>query len=286
MSVFAAVLLVWIRSFGIPSDAVQIFGWLWLGTIAWNIEAPPRQHLGFVRDWWIPLAGLVVYFYTRGLADEFGFAAHIQMPITVDTWLGGGELPSYQLQEALCGNPCDPSSDPRWYDLMFTTVYTTHFVFGLILAVVLWLRSRNEWLKWMRRYIGANALALVFYIVYPMAPPWMAWEEGYLPHEVLRITHRGWSDVGLGRFHLVLQGVGNPVAAMPSLHAGMAFMIAVYGILRLRSAWRWLLLLYPFLMSFGLVYYGEHYVIDILAGFALAAVVLGACSWWEKIRGD
>ena len=63
-------------------------------------------------------------------------------------------------------------------------------------------------------------------------------------------------------------------------------MIAVYGIIRLRSAWRWLLLLYPFLMSFGLVYYGEHYVIDILAGFALAAAVLGACSWWEKIRGD
>lgn len=286
MSVFAILLALWVKALGVPSDAVQIFAWLWLGTIAWNIEAPPRQHLGFVRDWWVPLAGLVVYFYTRGLADEFGFAAHIQMPITIDNWIGGGELPSYRLQEALCGSPCDPSSDPRWYDVMFTTVYTTHFVAGLILAVVLWLRSRSEWLKWMRRYIGANALALVFYIVYPMAPPWMAWEEGYLPHEVLRITHRGWDDVGLGRFHLVLQGVGNPVAAMPSLHAGMAFMIAVYGIQRLRTTFRWLLLAYPFLMSFGLVYYGEHYVIDILAGFLLAAAVLWACSWWEKIRGD
>ena len=286
MTAFSLLLVFWVTTFGVPSDAVQIFGWLWLGTIAWNIEAPPRQHLGFVRDWWVPLAALVVYFYSRGLADEFGLPAHIQMPITVDLWLGGGELPSYRLQEALCGSPCDPSSDPRWYDLMLTSVYTTHFVFGLTLAVVLWVRSRTEWLKWMRRYIGANAAALVVYILYPMAPPWMAWEEGYLAHEVHRITSRGWADTDLGRFHLVLQGVGNPVAAMPSLHAGMAFMIAVYGILRLRSMWRWLLLIYPFLMSFGLVYYGEHYVIDILAGFALAAAVLGACSWWEKIRGD
>jgi membrane-associated phospholipid phosphatase len=234
----------------------------------------------------VPLAALVVYFYSRGLADEFGFAAHIQMPITVDLWLGGGELPSYRLQEALCGSPCDPSSDPRWYDLGLTTLYTTHFVFGLTLAVVLWVRSRTEWLKWMRRYIGANAAALVVYVLYPMAPPWMAWEEGYLTHEVHRITSRGWSDTDLGRFHLVLQGVGNPVAAMPSLHAGIAFMIALYGIQRLRTVWRWLLLTYPLLMSFALVYYGEHYVIDILAGFALAAAVLGACSWWEKIRGD
>ena len=52
---------------------------------------------------------------------------------------------------------------------------------GLTIAMVLWLRNRGEWIKWMRRYIGANLAALVVYIVYPMAPPWMASEEGYLP---------------------------------------------------------------------------------------------------------
>ena len=171
-----------------PSDTVQIFLWLWLATVAWNVEAPWRYHLGFLRDWWAPVAGLVVYFYSRGLADEFGLAPHYQMPVTVDTWLGGGVLPSEWLQAELCGTPCDPSSDPRWFDVLFTTVYSTHFVVGLTIAMVLWLRNRGEWIKWMRRYIGANAAALVVYIFYPMAPPWMAWQEGYLPHEVLRIT--------------------------------------------------------------------------------------------------
>lgn len=287
VTVFAGLLSLWISYFGIPSDAVQIFVWLWLGTIAWSIEAHPRQHLGFLRDWWVPLALLVTYFYSRGLADElFAMPVHIQMPITVDTWLGGGELPSSRLQDAWCGDPCLKESEPRWFDLAFASVYTTHFFVGLVLAVVLWVRNRGEWIQWMRRYISINFAGLVVYIFYPMAPPWMASEEGHLTQEVLRITHRGWEEVGLGRFHLVLQGVGNPVAAMPSLHAGIAFLIALYGVQRLRTPLRWLLLAYPIAMSVGLVYFGEHYVIDIIAGAALAAAVLGACSWWERIKGD
>jgi hypothetical protein len=35
-------------------------------------------------------------------------------------------------------------------------------------------------------------------------------------------------------------------------------------------------------MSFMLVYYGEHYVVDIIAGWALALVVLVACTDWER----
>ena len=178
------------------------------------VEAPWRYHLGFLRDWWAPVAGLVVYFYSRGLADEFGFAPHFQMPITVDTWLGGGVLPSERLQAALCGTPCDPNSAPRWYDVLYTTVYTTHFVVGLTIAMVLWLRNRGEWIKWMRRYIGANMAALVVYIFYPMAPPWMAWEEGYLPHEVVRITHRGGSREA--RLEAGLEPSVSPMGRPPS----------------------------------------------------------------------
>ena len=53
---------------------------------------------------------------------------------------------------------------------------------------------------------------------------------------------------------------------MPSLHAALAIFVAWYGIRRLRTGLRWLLLLYPLAMSFMLVYYAEHYVVDIVAG--------------------
>ncbi len=102
---------------------------------------------------------------------------------------------------------------------------------------------------------------------------------------VTRITSRGWSEIGLDRIDLILHGVGNPVAAMPSLHAGMSCLIAMYGIQRLQSRWRWLLVLYPLSMSTALVYYAEHYVIDIVAGALLAWVVLAGAAAWERRHG-
>jgi len=285
MLVYAGLLALWSTTLGIPNDTVQVFAWLWLGTIAWHIEAPPRYHLNFLRDWWLPVAGLVVYFYSRGLTDELGLPVHVMMPIHVDEWLGGGVLPTQRLQEAWCGTPCLKTSEPAWYDVAFTTVYASHFLTGLTIAAVLWVRERTAWLRWMRRYVAINFAALAVYILYPMAPPWMASEQGYIAADLPRITGRGWSDIGLGRFDLVLQGVGNPVAAMPSLHAGITFLVAMYGIWRLRSPLRWLLVLYPVAMSTALVYYAEHYVIDIIAGAALAALVMAAVGLWERSRG-
>ena len=284
MVVYVAALLVWSDQLGIPNDTVQVFLWLWVGTIAWNIEARPSYHLNFLRDWWLPVVGLVVYFYSRGLTDELGLPVHVMMPIHVDEWLGGGQIPTERLQAALCGDPCLKTSEPHWYDFFFTTVYATHFLAGLTIAAVLWVRSRPEWVQWMRRYLVINFGALVIYILYPMAPPWMASEEGRLDGMVSRITARGWSDVGLDRIDLILHGVGNPVAAMPSLHAGITFLIAGYAIQRLQTPWRWLLALYPLAMCTALVYNGEHYVIDVLAGGLLATVVLVGCQRWENAR--
>lgn len=290
MAAYAVALAAWSELLGIPNDTVQVFLWLWLATIAWNAEAPWRHHLRFLRDWSLPVAGLILYFFSRGLTDELGLPVHVRMPIRVDEWLSslvgaGGTLPTELLQRHLCGDPCLRESPPRWYDVFFTTVYASHFLTGLTIAAVLWLRDRAEWLRWMRRYLAINFGALVVYVLYPMAPPWMAARDGYTEAPLTRITGRGWADLGIGRFDLVLQGVGNPVAAMPSLHAGITFLVAMYGIWRLRSPLRWLLLLYPLSMSVALVYYAEHYVVDVLAGAALAGLVMLGCGWWERRRG-
>ena len=284
MTLYAAAVVTWSLTLGIPNDTVQVFLWLWLGTVAWNVQATPRYHLNFLKDWSLPVLGLIVYFYSRGLTDELGLPVHVYMPIRFDEWLGGGITPTERLQDAWCGDPCLKSSEPRWYDLFFTTVYATHFLAGLTIAAVLWVRNRVEWIRWMRRYLAISFGALAIYILYPMAPPWMASEEGWLGADVTRITGRGWADIGLDRVDLILQGVGNPVAAMPSLHAGITFLIAGYGIQRLHSRWRWLLALYPVAMSTALVYYAEHYVIDVIAGGALALAVLVGCQRWERSR--
>lgn len=282
MTGYVIALVSWSWLIGIPNDIISIVIWGWLATIAWNIGAPWRYHLNFIRDWSLPVGLLIVYFFSRGLADELiKLPVEYTMPIDFDRWLFGGTTPTETLQDAWCGDPCLRSSDPAWYDLLFTTTYATHFVTGLTLAVVLWLYNRRVWVLWMRRYVAMNLAGLVIYILYPMAPPWMASEEGYMG-EVTRITGRGWQDIGLQRVDVILQGVGNPVAAMPSLHAGIAFLVAFFAIWRLRSPLRWLILAYPLLMCLALVYYAEHYVIDEIAGALLAGAVMVGCSWWER----
>lgn len=284
MSAYAAALVLWSWVIGVPSDPGLVLVWLWVGTVAWHVGSERRFHLNFLKDWSLPILLLVVYFVTRGFADQLGIAVHVTEPIEVDRWLGGGRLPTEVLQEAWCGPlPCR-TDDPQWYDVLFTTTYATHFLAGLTIAVILWMRNRVEWVKWMRRYLTTFFIGVMIYLVYPMAPPWWAAQEGYLNADLHRITGMGWHDIGLGRVNLLLAGLSNKVAAMPSLHAGIACLIAVYAVQRLSSPWRWLLLLYPLVMGTALVYYAEHYVIDLIAGYLLAIAVLIGWQVWERRR--
>ena len=285
MAAYTVALSAWIVLVGLPSDPFQMFVWLWLAAIAWYAGSPWSVHTQFLRDWWPAFVVLVLYLYSRGLSDELiGMPVHWTMPIDVDRWMFGGHLPTEVLQDRLCGDPCLRSDDPRWYDVLLTTVYFSHFVLGLGLAFVLWIRDRAAWTAWLTRYLAINVAGLVIYVLYPMAPPWLAAKEGYLDEALPRLTGRGWEVIGLDGFHVVLASVGNPVAAMPSLHSGIAALVAFWFIARHRSPLRWLALLYPATMGFALVYYAEHYVIDLLAGWALAGLVMVAVGRWERRR--
>ena len=228
MAGFAALLVLWSLVIGVPNDTGGVVLWVWFGTIAWNIDAPGSEHLDFWRDWWRPLLVLVVYWLLRGLADEIGTPVHYTMPIRFDEWLGGGVTPTERLQSAWCGDPCLKTMPPRWYDVLFTTVYASHFLVGLTVAGVLWVRNRAEWVLWMRRFVSLHVVALVLFWTYPMAPPWMAARDGYLG-EVHRVSSRGWSEIDLHRQTMVLFGMANKSAAMPSLHAGLAFLLAFFA---------------------------------------------------------
>jgi len=288
--VYAGALTTYIIVIGLPKQSWAAIAWLWLATIAWDIRKPVLEHLAFLRDWSIPMALLIIYLYSRGISDDLGFVSvHVTEPIDADKWLFLGTLPTEWLQAHMCGVPCERASDPAWYDVALTTVYYSHFFTALSIAAYLWMRNRPEWIRYMRRYISLTFLTLSIYIVYPMAPPWMASRDGYITDDISRITGRGWFDFGQsggGGGHQSFSAVGNQVAAMPSLHAGLSILVAVYAIGKLRSGWRWLMVLYPCAMSFMLVYYAEHYVVDIIAGGICVAVVLVGWTAWERRRGQ
>ncbi|HEX5086329.1 MAG TPA: phosphatase PAP2 family protein [Nocardioides sp.] len=283
VTAYAVVLLAWCAVIGIPNDPIGVALWLWLLAICWRLD----WSLQFPKDWWPWLLALVVYAFIRGITDDIGFAPHEVWPIRADEWLarlwGGDEVPTVSLQRRLCGDPCDTDGPVGWYDLGVSATYASHFLAGLTIAGILWIRDRREFLRWIRRYVTISYLALVGYIVYPMAPPWMAARDGLLP-PLARISSRGFHHLGIERTTMVLGALPNQTAAMPSLHTGFTYLIAFYAISRLTAWWRWLVLLYPAAMTFTLVYSGEHYLVDTLMGavIALLAMLIGA--WWDRWR--
>ncbi len=112
-------------------------------------------------------------------------------------------------------------------------------------------------------------LGCVVYWLVPTAPPWYAGANGQMP-PVRRIMaeagERFWRRLWHPLYHSLQ---GNPFAAMPSLHFGTSVMAAriLSQVGRGHAAAGWA---YALTLGFGLVYLGEHYVIDLLAGLALA----------------
>jgi hypothetical protein len=279
-----AIVVLWSVEIGVPADRVSMFFWIWFAAIMWRFGVGWRTHLQFARDWWPAFAILVFWTYSRGLADNLGAPIQVRMPIDADRWLGFGTLPGQRLQAALCAPTCGEPSVGAWYDTVFTATYLTHFVTGMTIALVLWMRSRRQWAAWLSRYLILNLAGLVICVVVPTEPPWMASVGGYITPGLDRLTGRGGSVLGVHVSQMVMGPIGNQVAAMPSLHAGTACLVALFAVSRLRSSWRWATLLYPLMMGFTLIYYGEHYVVDVLAGYALALLVHAGVTRWERRR--
>ncbi len=278
---FAAAVFV----LGVPTDTLYLFACLWTATIAWNIDQPWRSQLRFGRDWAPIVVLLVVYNWTRGFADN-GTAPHVNALISADAsmwgWATNGQAPTVWLQHELY----DPAH-VRWWDAFISLIYFSHFVTVPAIAMILWLRNRELWGKFMRRWVTLFAAGLATYFIYPAAPPWLASQDHLIP-TVARISTRGWKAIGMHSAGNLLNAAqldaSNLVAAMPSLHTGFSVLAVGFFLPRVRKRWWPLLLCYPLAMVFTLVYSAEHWVIDAIVGAGYAIVVLLGVSaaerWW------
>jgi membrane-associated phospholipid phosphatase len=287
MTIWAVVFAVGTYFLGVPtSDPLILFGWLWLASIAWRSDLPPKQHLLFLRDW-LPIALLlVIYNVSRGFADKL-FQPHVWPMIHADEAMFGGHVPTVWLQAHLY----HPGQVP-WWMAVVSLIYVSHFLTVPAIAVVLWLRpSRVQWARYMRRWFTLSVAGLVTYFLFPAAPPWWASEHGDIG-AVARLSTTGWDLIGLHSAGNTLNALqvdeSNPVAAMPSLHTAYAMMAVAFFLPLLRKRWWPLLLAYPLAMTFTLVYSGEHYVLDVLVGWLYVAATyffVGlAEKWWAGRR--
>jgi membrane-associated phospholipid phosphatase len=207
----------------------------------------------------------------------------VRYPIVADRWIGLGELPNVRLQRAL--------SKPGRVTVLDRALSVVHWAWFMEPhAALLFVETRHpdRFPRAARQLAATYDLGCALYFAVPTAPPWWSAERGHIGPPVQRVAaevaeaeapeiRRIMVDAGEQLWRRAWDPLyeafnSNPWAAMPSLHFATSLMAAIQlaEIGPLPGALGWA---YAGTLAFALVYLGEHYVTDLLAGAALVAAV-------------
>jgi membrane-associated phospholipid phosphatase len=197
----------------------------------------------------------------------------VDYPVKIDRVIGFGKLPTLRLQRALAR-----PGQLRKADQALVWVHWIWFLVPHGTVAYMLVRHPERFPAAAARVYAVFDLGVIVYWVLPTAPPWYAAKAGRV---------RGAEGEAALRRIMVEQGEafwkerwaplysflgGNPLAAMPSLHFATSLMaarvLAEAGPVEGAVGWA-----YALTLGFALVYLGEHYVVDLLAGATLAETV-------------
>jgi membrane-associated phospholipid phosphatase len=218
----------------------------------------------FVRAWFPFLASTVCFDALRGAIFTV-----VQLGYRPIFW----DYP-IRLEQALFGTPavCIPLQQHARSDLMdriMVMLHGAHFVYFLMFGLVVWHVRRELFASYKWAMIGTFYSGGLFYLVFPTAPPWLAAFYGLIPP----VEHVAGLIYNVAVPQLVGAFDTNPVAAMPSLHAAFPTTCMILAWRAFPRLWGIAATVYTLGVSFAIVYLGEHYLVDVLGGYLLAAAV-------------
>lgn len=197
---------------------------------------------------------------------------HIRYPIDADRIMGFGTVPSQRLQHRF--------SERGRINHFERLLVWCHWIWfpvphGALLYVLL--RRPDRFAVAAARVYATFDLGAVVYWLVPTAPPWWSAKQGYLGHEDPLPVRRMMREYGEQFWGERWDGLfaalgGNPLAAMPSMHFASSLMAAraLEEVGPVSGAVGWT---YAGTLGLALVYLGEHYAIDLIAGALLAESV-------------
>jgi membrane-associated phospholipid phosphatase len=190
-------------------------------------------------------------------------------PIVVDRAIGVGGLPNARLQRAL-------SRLPRVgvVDKILTWTHWVWFIEPYLSLALILVRHNERFPRAARQMAAVFDLGCAVYFLVPTAPPWWAAENGLTGEDEVRRIMVEVGEPTWGRAWERMYDAlgGNPWAAMPSLHfaTSLTAALSLSEAGKVEGALGWT---YAGTLGFALVYLGEHYVTDLLAGALLVAAV-------------
>lgn len=172
-----------------------------------------------------------------------------------------GLAPERALDHLLAGSRWAALAAAAWYQALHLTVTPA------VLALALW-RLPDRYRGVRNAFFAMTALALVGYFALPTAPPRLL--AGYT--DVVAATAAdGWWTALPPPGAAGAPAAVDQLAAMPSMHVGWAVWCALVVRQLVRARWaRCLAALYPVTTAVVVVATGNHWLLDVAAGAALA----------------
>jgi len=239
-----------------------------------------RRGKVYFRDFGTFALLIFAYSEARGVAHLIQPHPFYTPQLNLDKWMFAGHVPTVELQKWWW------TGSVHWWDEVLINVSKLHFIVPPLLAFALWMRRRALFFRFASSMLTLSFAAAITFLLFPAAPPWAAGKSLLTP-TVTKIDDSTWTSVSPS-FSLSKIIEGNPYAAIPSLHAGYAMLCFLFvASLVWRKSWRWWVIVpaavYPLALSFTRVYTGDHYVIDLLAGYLYAAVTFYAVNrYWRR----
>ena len=211
----------------------------------------------FLTDW---LPFLVLFFgyeIMRGFAGKAGFPVHDVSGL--ERALFAGTLPTVTLQHWFY----DPARIAIW-DWMGMVLYFLHFPLPIVVGFVFWVNDRSHYWRFVSALLLMSFVSFVTYLFFPTAPPWI--ENHSEVHKVINETVTKW-----GVSYIVSPFYSN---LNPNQYAAFPALAAIYAWNRYRLLAIGLIA-YTACIWLAVVYLGEHYFVDALAGLVYAFAATG-----------
>jgi membrane-associated phospholipid phosphatase len=233
-----------------------------------------RQPAQFLRDWWFFLVGLVLWNLSGPIAAQSPFPWHLDFMLNLDRTLFLGHQPVVVVQHAFIS---PDHITPM--DLFTVIVYNMHLPEPYIAAYFLWRLNRLVYLQFASAALALLILGYVTFILFPAIPPWMASGRYHrIPNVVNQfgpVLHAHPLPFHGSPIFKIFNLQGDPVAAFPSEHAAFPLLelLAFRCVIGKKAIW---LILWIAAVVLAVLYLGEHWFVDVLAGWLYAAVIFFA----------
>jgi membrane-associated phospholipid phosphatase len=263
--VFLVVYIVAITIFCLEYKIIPGPEFLVLGILF--IAAYNKQTYRALKDW---LPFITVFLSYEVMYSFVGTVSKNNLhtgPALIDTHLFG-QIPSIILQQNL---------RLPILDYMGAFFYSIYFFVPTIFAYIVWRKSPTNYWKYTVAFGVLTYAALITFLFYPVAPPWIefnsVWNPSYAGPQVIRVlTGSVDPSLGLPVYKTLFDFLSpNNYAAFPSMHSAIPWLVFLFAF----RIWKWKslpVLAIPVGTWFSAMYLGEHYFTDVVAGIIYATL--------------